>query len=190
MEHLPGERLRQLTAGVSICFGLFLLVSTVPVALAQDRAEELRLLKAAFIYNFAKFTRWPEGTWEEKDAKVILCTTGADELAGTLQRLGGKTVRGRKVTILALQGSEAIGRCHLLYVARSKQDQYDDIVASLKREPVLTVSEIADFSRSGGIIELYLEQDRLRFSVNQNAALKAGLLLDSRLLNLAAEVER
>jgi len=173
---------------MSIWLGLLLFLGAAPVSVARNHAEELHLLKAAFLYNFAKFTRWPEGTWEKKEGPLSLCTVGADELVGTLQRLEGRMVRGRVVNIVLLQDEQPERRCHLLYIAWSKQDKYREIIASLGQEAVLTVSEIPGFSRSGGIIELRQEQDRVRFIINQSAAHRAGLKLNSRLLNLATEV--
>ena len=110
-------------------------------------------------------------------------------MVGILPRLEGKMVRGRAVNIVFLQDEQRDRSCHLLYLARSKQGRHHDIVASLGQEAILTVSEISGFSRSGGIIELHQEKDRVRFIINQNAARKAGLQLNSRLLNLATEVQ-
>jgi len=171
-----------------ICAGLYLLACAIPAAVAQDRTDEVHLLKAAFIFNFARFTRWPE-TREGEDAPLILCTAGDDGLVGELGRLGGRTVRGRRVSILPLENVPVPKSCHVLYVAVSKQEGYVDILESVRHAPVLTVSEIPRFERRGGIIELFHEQERIRFIINQGAARRAGLKLNSRLLNLAIVVD-
>ncbi len=159
------------------------------VAIAQEPAEEERLLKAAFIYNFAKFTRWPKNTWRGPQVPLILCTAGEDELVGALKRLGGKTVKGRRVSTLPLEDAQVPRQCHVLYVATSEQERYVDLVESVRNAPVLTVSEIPHFGRSEGIIVLYHEKDRIRFRINQGAARRAGLKLNSRLPNLAVVVD-
>ncbi len=181
--------MRTVKTGMLICAGLYLAASIIPAVLAQNPAEEQRLLKAAFIYNFAKFTRWPQDTWGGPDGEMILCTAGEDGLVGELGRLGGKTVKGRKVRVLSLEGVGGPGDCHVLYVARSEQERYVDIVGSVGNDPVLTVSEIPQFGRSGGIIELYHEKDRIRFIINQGAAHRGNLKFSSRLLSLAIVIE-
>lgn len=169
--------------------GLWLVVSAMPSALAQDSAEEKRLLKAAFIYNFAKFTRWPDTVWGRGDDPLHLCIAGEDQVIGALKQLGGKTIKGRNVSIRPLTEAHNPGDCHVLYVASSEQDQYLPIVDTMRNAPVLTVSEIPRFGRSGGIIELFQEKERIRFIVNQGASRMAGLKLNSRLLNLAVVID-
>jgi len=160
----------------------------MPVASAQNVAGEEQLLKAVFIFNFAKFTRWPENVWQAQDAPLILCTAGEDALVDALDQLGGKSIQGHPVSMRRLADMPSAGRCHVLYVAGSEQKHVTDIIESVRREPVLTVSELPSFGRRGGIIELYREEERIRFIVNLNAANGAGLEFSSRLLNLAVVV--
>ncbi len=169
---------------------LLLCVCLLPVtgiqgAIAQTNAKDESLLKAAFIYNFAKFTRWPDNTWQEKEAPLSLCTAGRDELIGGLEQLSGKKIKERHVTIVPLKGVQNPVNCHLLYIATSEKNRYKDILSAVQGKPVLTVSELPDFGHSGGIIELYREKDKTRFIINLDAAREAGLVISSRLLNLA-----
>ncbi len=153
--------------------------------MAENGTEELRLLKAAFVFNFAKFTRWPEQAWGNTADPLKLCITGDDHLIDALKQLRGKTIQKRKVSILPLEDAQASGMCHMLYVARSEWERVPSLVDSMRDKPVLTISEIPNFARSGGIIELTERQDRIRFIINQDGAQRTGLKLSSRLLSLA-----
>jgi hypothetical protein len=169
--------------------GVWLNACGLSVASAQVSDADNRLLRAAFIYNFAKFTRWPEQALGEQDDPLMICTLGRDESVLGLERLGGKTIRGRSAVIKPIEGMPLAGACHVLYIARSEQERYRPIIAALGAEPVLTISELGSFGHSGGMIELYQEHDRIRFIINQRAAHKAGLHFNSRLLNLAVVIK-
>jgi hypothetical protein len=162
--------------------GLLLLVCVLPTTIGQDRVDE-RQLKTAFIYNFAKFTRWPKST--AASGTFALCIAGSDPTASSLNRLSGRKVKGRTVTIQSVSSAQSATGCQMLYFATSKQGSYRSLLNSLKTQPILTVSEIPRFSQSGGGIELYMRSGRLRFRINQGAAGRAGLGISSRLLKLS-----
>lgn len=177
-----------LTTHLRVVFGLLLLLPFSAAVLAQDKAQEERLLKAAFIYNFAKFTRWPEGTWADEKAPLNLCLVGSDELIVELERLEGKTVKGRSLTINKFHSSPEMQACHIVYIATSEHTQYQQVTQVLQDQAVLTISEIPHFSRSQGTIELLHKEGRVRFIINLDVARRAGLELSSRLLKLAETV--
>lgn len=162
-----------------------MLMGALPLAQAQGEVGEERLLKAVFIYNFAKFTRWPDSSWSGESQPLRLCTVGEDNLIAEIERLSGRPIQGRTVAVETLQRSGEWAECQLLYIARSEQSRYRTIVESLRGKPVLTVSEIQGFGRSGGTIELYRKGGKIRFLINLAVAREAGLEISSRLLSLA-----
>jgi len=177
--------LKRLATSLLILTSLWLVIGTVPVAIAQNTLEKERLLKAVFIYNFAKFTRWPENALGTEDESLNLCVVGRDELAISLEQLGGKMIKRRSIAVDLLHGSKIPSRCHLLYIATSERGRYKKIIKALKGSAILTISELSGFSRSGGVVELYREKEKLRFIINLDAARGAGLIISSRLLGLA-----
>jgi hypothetical protein len=152
-------------------------------------ASDPDLLKAAFVYNFAKFTQWPEGTWAKPSASFHLCTLGQDPLVDLLSGLRGESVGGHPVEVVAVDLPLSGRTCHLLYLAGSGRPKLPDLLDGINGQPVLTVSQTAYFARGGGMVELYPDEDRLRFRVNVEAAQAAGLRLSARLLHLAQIVE-
>ncbi len=156
----------------------------VAVAVAAPDSDEENLLKAAYIYNFAKFTRW-SGSDGGAGSSLHLCHIGEDPLAVELERLSGKRVGEKRLEIKRIAQAVVPGECQILYVGRSLQHGFQQYVTAQASTGVLTVSEISGFARAGGVIELFEEGERVRFLVNLDAAKQAGLLLSSRLLNLA-----
>lgn len=170
-------------------FALVLGLNAMPLAVAQEEeGEEERLLKVAFLYNFAQFTRWPEGALAEDNPSLNLCTVGQDVLAADLQLLGGKVIKGHLLVVHQVTAARIYGRCHLLYVAASEHEHYGNLVNDNPGDALLTVSELPGFARAGGIIELYREEGRIRFIINLAAARMAGLEISSRLLRLATVI--
>lgn len=181
------DMLKRITTTLLISTCL-LLISTMQTATAQTHGDDELLLKAAYIYNFAIFTRWPESTWKTKDMPLKLCIAGKDALSDEIQKLHAKIIKGRPVTIHPLKNAQTAKDCQILYIATSEGKNYKDILKSVHDEPVLTISELPYFARSKGIIELYRAKDQTFFIITLEASNKAGLEFSSRLLSLAVVI--
>jgi len=163
---------------------IFICISAYSYNLHAADLEEERLFKAAFTYNFAKFTIWPENT-EGQDGPLILCTIGKSKLVNDLNRLGGKLIKGRTVAIKAVNNINSKENCHILYIAKSKKNKVRNILDIIKNKPVLTVSDLPNFVTSGGIIQFYRKNRKTHMIINLDTARKSGLEISSRLLILA-----
>lgn len=177
------------TTGLGLWCCLCLVFFSLPAATAGDRVKDDSLLKAAFIYNFAKFTHWPTESWDGPKAPLNFCTTGSDALVSDLSRLGKETIGGHPVSIRIYNSGVNRGDCHILYVAASERRRFVRFIQQTRDLPVLTISEIRGFAISGGIIQLYYDKQQLRFKINLDVARDRGLSLSSRLLDLAELVE-
>jgi hypothetical protein len=137
-------------------------------------------LRAAFLYNFAKFTEWNS---DASPGPLTICILDDAAVQGALSDLvGGSTINGRAV---AISRGGRLRACHLLYVGDADRDRAASILDELQGASVLTVSNGHDFVRLGGIVGLFVDEGRMRFVINQAAAHRAGLRLSSRLLQLA-----
>ncbi|HUF47428.1 MAG TPA: YfiR family protein [Vicinamibacterales bacterium] len=172
------------------CAGLVAaLLGCAPMApaLAQEpESTSDSALKAAFLFNFAKFTEWPA---LPPGQPLVLCVVGDQRIADALAEIvRGKTIgdRGLHVPDTTDLSPEA---CHVLFVSRSEARALKGIVDALKTRPILTVSDGKGFAQSGGIVEFVIERDQMRFIANPKAATRAGLKLSSRLLGLARIVD-
>ncbi|NTV95571.1 MAG: YfiR family protein [Thiobacillus sp.] len=157
-------------------------------ALATDGAEDETLLKTAFVYNFAKFTRWPGKAMDEQVESLSLCIAGEDNLAEGLWRLRGRPVKGQPLAVLAVREARLPKTCNILYVAASEQPQLPDYLRATRGQAILTVAQFGRFAQDGGMIELYREHGRVRFIINLGAARAAGLEINPSLLSLAVVI--
>lgn len=159
-----------------------------PSAMARPHAVEESMLKAAFVYNFAKFTRWPADR-RAGSSTLRLCFAGKDVLVDSLGQLAGETIKGRPVEIRAFDAAEGRDACHVLYVAGSEHGGYAGLLELVGDVPVLTVSAIRGFADAGGMIQLYRSDNRIRFKINHGVAQEHGLEFSARLLDLAELVD-
>ncbi len=151
---------------------------------AKASASREYRIKAAFLYNFAKFTVWPAGAFADAKAPLRLCVLGDDPFHEAFKALEGRTVKNRAIVASPLESTDSLGQCHLLFVSASEHGRLGTILESLRGMPVLVVGDTPHFARSGGIIRLETVENRVRFEINVEAAQHAKLKLDSRLLRL------
>ena len=154
-------------------------------AWAQSASEPV--LKAAFLYNFAKFAEWPADAAPADP--LIVCVFGDTAIADALdETVKGRTVDGRKTVVVRVK-PEGFRGCHVLYLAGLDTKRAQAIIDDLKGVPVLTVGDREQFAQSGGIAGLFVEQGRMRFAINVEAAQRGRLRISSRLLSLAKIVK-
>jgi uncharacterized protein DUF4154 len=153
---------------------------------AQDVTEPS--LKAAFIYNFAKFTEWPQDALSGP-LPFNACVLGDEPTSDALERsVKGRQLGGRSITVQRVAPDGPLKSCHLLYVSNLKSAQIASVVEAVRGAPVLTISDIDDFARLGGIAHVFIENGKMRFDLNLELAKRVRLQLSSKLLVLAARV--
>jgi len=164
------------------CFGASLFLA--PWARAEEASEYQ--VKAAFLYNFAKFIEWPaDDSWKVEDPLTI-CVVGEDPFGAILDdTVRGKTIARHSVVIRRLKAGRSWKGCRIAFVSSSEKDDPSLNLASSTPAGVLTVGETKGFAARGGIINFVVERDRVRFEVNVDAAERAGLKISSKLLSLA-----
>lgn len=142
-------------------------------------------VKAAVLYNFAKFTRWPEGAFAGPDSPCRICVLGKDPFGAALDSLVGKKIGGRPVVISRFAEPDGAEQCDLLYISASERDRLVPLLKRFQALPVLLVSELPDFARRGGIVNLRTVDQRVRFAINVRVARLAGFEFSAQLLKLA-----
>ncbi len=157
---------------------------TASAIAADNRADDTPeiAVKAAFLYNFAKFAEWPALA---SGVPIVICVVGDDAIAAALaQTIRGQNIAGHALSVGRPPDAAAWPACHLLFITAA-DTQSVGALRAVKTLPVLTVSDGKGFSQSGGIIEFYVENGRMRFAINVDAVERSGLRLSSRLLGLA-----
>lgn len=156
------------------------------VTVAQPLSLSEYEIKAAFLYNFAKFTEWPPETFSGENDTLVIGILGRDPFGEILEKvIGGKTIAGRPITIHRFQQSGRFEQCHILFISESESYKLSSIFQRLQGASVLTVSDISKFTEKGGMIYLYPKKNKIRFAINISQVEKARLKLSAKLLNLA-----
>lgn len=146
-------------------------------------------LKAAFLYNFAKFTEWPADMLAPGQ-RLFVCVIDAKVVADALKQIiQGRAVDGHELIVLVVKPDEPIRSCHLLYVGGRDAKRSSQILDTLKGSAVFSVGESDNFAESGGVAQLILENEKMRFAVNVASVHRARLLVSSKLLTLATIVK-
>lgn len=149
--------------------------------LAGDAEAEL---KAAFLYNFALYTEWPQ-----LGATFGICIAGKDELGLALDALARKAVAGRPVHLQRLDNGDVPDACNVLFIGGGEATPLADLPPRLSGRPILIVVENEHSYSAGAMLRLTREQGRLTFDANQTAARNAGLRFSAKLLRLARRVD-
>jgi hypothetical protein len=151
----------------------------------ESEVPQEYLIKAAFLYNFAKFVEWPANAFTHESDPIILCILGTDPFGNALDSIEGKMINNRKLEIKRCETVEEAKNCHILFVSSSKKTSVPQILNAFKNLAVMTVGDMEDFGRLGGIINFIIVENKVRFEINLDSAQKAGLKISSKLLKLA-----
>jgi hypothetical protein len=172
-------------------------LSWAPEVLAQtseatDSSEYL--IKAGFIFNFAKFVEWPSAVFAQTDTPIVIGILGTDPFGSIIDQIvRDKKIGNRGFIVKRLnwnRDSKELKDCNILFVSASERARIDDVLQIVKNLPILTVGETPGFAERGGIIRFTVEDNRVRFEVNVEAAHQAQLTISSRLLTLARIIQQ
>ncbi len=159
-------------------------------ACAQSNAEEYRV-KAAFLYHFAQLLDWPAGVLNAADPSLKLCIFDDEPRRQELQStIEGKTIGAWVLHVRLISQAQEVQSCNILFLSRDEARRQTAILRSLRGMPVLTVGETSNFLSDGGMIRFHLDEDKIRFDINLEAAESSHLKISSRLLLLATAVTR
>jgi len=163
---------------------LILLVNGFGADQAQAQSKEYQI-KAAFLFNFAQFVKWPGTSFPTPDAPFCIGILGDDPFGGALEEtIQGETIDNRKLTLQHARNFEELQGCQMIFVSKSEESHVGQILSQLDSKPILLVSDINSFAKSGGAIGFYLQEGKVRFAINPSTAQRGGLRVSSQLLNL------
>jgi hypothetical protein len=147
-------------------------------------------LKAAFLYNFAKFTEWPADVLAPGDP-LVLCVINDSAVGEMLVDLTkGRSIDGHTLVVSTMKpDSTALASCRLLFLAGLDATRSGALLESVGGKPILTVSDLDKFAQLGGVANFFVENGTMRFAINLEAAQHAGVHLSSKLLSLAKIVK-
>ena len=174
--------------------GRALLLIAIAAAVASGGPRSLRAdappseyeVKAAFLYNFLSFVEWPEASLPED--RFTIAIVGRDPFGSVLDDVvANERHAGRPLVVRRVMRARDAADAQVAFLALP-DSQLDGALADLAARPVLTVGEARDFAKRGGVIQLRVQDGRVKFEVNSGAAAAGGLKVSSHLLKLALVV--
>lgn len=147
-------------------------------------------VKAAYVFNFAKYVEWPEAAFSGTNAPFVIGVLGPDPVGESLRAVvAGKLINGRAFELRRTGPDAGLAGCHILFLPATERTRLADLVPLLRDKPVLTVSDSDAFIQQGGIIGLVKRGGNIRLQISLDAAHAAGLKVSSKLLTLADQVK-
>ena len=174
----------------AMCLTVLLCVVPSAYSSQEEGPNKLHYIKAAFVYNFAKFVEWPPTTYQTEEDPIVLCVIGEGPITIAFDSLRGKKLHNRRLEICHITSISDINNCHILFVTKTEKKRIKSILDMAASKSILTIGDMEGFVEKGGIIELVMDDRKIRFNVNIKAAQKAQLAISSRLLKLARKIIR
>ena len=142
-------------------------------------------VKAAYLFNFAKFVEWPSETFADPSLPLGICIIGEDPFGTALDSIKDKNVKGKKLEIRQYAGNSELKGCHIMFISPSEKKNLADILEMTKDRHILTVSDMKKFADHGGMIYMNKAKNKIRLEINHEAAKHSGLKMSSKLLKIA-----
>jgi hypothetical protein len=157
---------------------------------AQKPPSREYQIKAVFLFNFTQFVEWPANALQPK-APLVIGILGEDFFGSYLQEIiSAEQVNGHPLTIQRYSQIEEIKTCHILFISKSEKSRIEAITSGLKGRNILTVSDVDNFIKQGGMIRFYTVDNKIQLRINPDAAKEANLIISSKLLRLAQIVKK
>jgi len=166
------------------------LLALLASGVAGQEASEAEV-KAAIVFNIARFTQWPAASLGGPESPFTLCVSGRDDTIAAIEALEGKSLHARTIRVVPLDRQAALSDCRVLFVARGESYRLSQLSALMaaNARPVLTIGDVRDFATRGGMVALVRADERIRFEINPREVETKGLSMSSRLLSLAIIVK-
>lgn len=182
-------RTRAILGRITATVLLVAVAASYPVAANSSPRSPEYLIKAAYLYNFAMFVNWPPRAFASPDSPIVVGIVGRDPFGWALdQTVENKRINKRRITIERLQPHQDLTHCQILFVDQSEGARVADLAQRLHDLPILIVDDAVDGGGRGGAIDFVVDDNRVGFEINRNAAKRAGLTISSKMLGLARAV--
>jgi hypothetical protein len=167
---------------------LLIFLGAAPSRGASQAFDEYQV-KAVFLFNFAQFVDWARGTGEDPNSPFTICVLGDDPFESSLDdTVRGESLGTHRFEVRRINSPRETSTCRILYVSSSESKQLQGILDSVKGRSILTVSDVDDFARRGGMVQFQTENKRIRLLINNDVARAARLTISSKLLRPATIV--
>lgn len=168
---------------------LILLMGFPLTADASDYVEEYNI-KAGYLRHLGKFASWPEDIFSNNKIPFSICILGKSPFSPVIiDALNNKDVQGRKLRLLFLKVTDQQAKqCQIIFISRSEKPRIQTILAWAKERPILTVSDIDNFVKIGGMIEMSNVGNGITLFINLPVSRASSIIISAELLALATVI--
>jgi len=162
--------------------GLYLFFIFLTQAYAADIVYQI---KASYIYNFLQFVSFPEDAILQ--SKIKVCILGRNYFGSTLDQIDGASTPQATIQVVYLgnyTSAATLSLCNVLYLTQSEKSNTRSILRNVDIKNVFTIAEYSPFISLGGLVELYIEEEKVRFRINRSLAKNVRFQISSQLLQL------
>ena len=169
----------------AFCVLLMLLLAGFSEKQAKAQLANEYQVKAAFILNFAKFVEFPGDSFSD-GPMLVIGVLGDDPFGSTIdQIMNGSNANGHRLVVKRLHWGDNLRSCQILFISSSEKKRLGQILDGLRGASVLTISDVSNFNQSGGVVRFFIQDDKVRFEINADAASQARLKISSKLMALS-----
>ena len=168
---------------------LFIMMVSITASAQRDGLPELdetdtgAMIKASFLYNFAKLVDWPE---EYKSGNFVISVMGGENLYRELvKKYNTKYIGSQQIEIRKLSKTPNISKCHLLYIGEDCIDLLPEITEKYEHLPILVVTDEEGALSDGAVINMVPVESEWMFELNIENANSRKLFIGSMLRSLA-----
>ncbi len=174
------------SAGRAIA-ALALIAACLSAPAGADTDTELKV-KAAFLFNFAKFVNWPGHKFASPASPINLCVPADDPIGAVLEEtVRGKLIELRTLVVRRSKTAADWNRCHIVFIGADDEMQAADTFPGFAGSSVLSVHESSRVL-SSGVVRFFVEDRKMRFEINNAAAEREALQLSAKLMSVATVV--
>lgn len=191
--HLPVQRI--FAHGYSLFTRWVMLCALVTLSSQQAYADpqiaKVSRIKAAFVYNIAKFVSWPSVSAAAPGDGFMFCFYREDFLGRGFESIRGKRIQERRVEKRVIDTLQPQQHCDVVLIPASQLSHYQQQEATTPIPPqTLTIADLtADASDSlshhTAMVNLVRAGSSIGFEVNLTQVRDSGLTMSSELLKLA-----
>ena len=165
---------------------LYLLILLMPQFSFAQKSDEYSI-KAIYLEKIIELTDWPAALAMDDTLKAfVACVIGDSPINKKLDKVySSAKILNKRVELRYVEQPEDIPDCHVLFIAGSEKEHLSKILNVTRNKPILTISDTAGFGTKGVLLNFYLDNENVRFEINEKAALESGLNFNYRLKKVA-----
>ncbi len=159
-------------------------------AIKADGSRLKNEIRAAFIYNIARFINWPEAAVFPNAEQINFCLYRSNPLGAAIATIAGKPLHQRSLQFNQIASLTDAAPCHAVLIPSAELKAYQREAAASPPLGALTIVDLSDGNHRhkahrGVMVTLVRKGANLGFEINLETMRDGGFRASSELLKLA-----